>query len=325
MKTPSFWYRCDRGLAALALTPVTLVWRFVAALKSLTTWSYQPTIPVVVIGNLTAGGTGKTPLVATLAAEASKKGRKPVILMRGHGGNITAPHRVTADDSAHRVGDEAVWLQRFSPVVIALDRGAGARFITETIDQCDLIIMDDGLQNSSIQPSLRIAVFNGALGIGNGLVIPAGPLRQPLQEGLLMIDAAVITGVDEVSDQLRAKGYRGAIFTSRRHLNQRDLEAIAGKPVFAFAGICHPDGFYSMLRDAGITLTGTRSFSDHHPYTAAELMAMAKKAQVDGAMLVTTGKDYFRLNAVERQPVTVIGLETSLDGGLLNMIMKVRV
>ena len=326
MTPPSFWYQSRLNLGAILLWPFTLIWRFGTALKHLVAKPVHPPVPVVVVGNLTAGGTGKTPLVASLAVESAKKGRHPVILMRGHGGSKTAPYRVKPEDHAQDVGDEAKWLQSFAPVVIARNRGHGAGYIIDTIPECDLIIMDDGLQNPSIKTSLKIAVFNGNLGVGNGLVIPAGPLRQTLRSGLDLIDAAVITGDDKgVQAMLKSRGFKNPVFASSRHLNTTDIKAIQSTPVFAFAGIGYPDGFFDMLRDQGITLIGTRSFADHHPYTAAELMAMTKQAHADGAMLVTTEKDYARLSPNEQAQVTAIRLESKLDGTLLDMVMKARV
>ena len=335
MTPPSFWYQSRISprviLWVILLWPFTLVWRFGAWLKAIMATPFHPPVPVVVVGNLTAGGTGKTPLVASLAVESRRKGRHPVILMRGHGGIHHAPYRVKAGDTAHDVGDEAKWLQEFAPVVIARNRGHGARYIIDTIPECDVIIMDDGLQNPSIEASLKLAVFNGNLGVGNGMIIPAGPLRQSLRSGLDAIDAAVITGDDigqggvSVQKMLAAKGFKGPVFASTRHLNNADIKAISGKPVFAFAGIGYPDGFFNMLRDRGITLTGTRSFADHHPYTPAELMAMTKQAHADGAMLVTTEKDYARLSPNDQAQVTAIRLESKLDGSLLDMVMKARV
>ena len=326
MTPPSFWYQSSISILAILLWPISLIWRLGGWIKSQTTSAYQPPVPLVVVGNLTVGGTGKTPLVASLAVEAINKGRHPVILMRGHGGSITAPYRVKASDQAVDIGDEAKWLQSFAPVVIARHRGHGARYIMDTIPNCDLMIMDDGLQNPSINGHLKLAVFNGNLGIGNGLVVPAGPMRQPLREGLQNIDAAVITGDDHgIGAVLKSKGYQGVVFTSRRQLNSADINAVLGRPVFAFAGIGYPEGFFKMLTNAGVMLSGSRAFADHHPYTPAELMAMTKQARADGAILVTTEKDYARLTPNEQAQVTAIRLESKLDGSLLDMVLKARV
>ena len=326
MRAPAFWYRKGLSLPAILLAPLTVIWRLGSALKAIAAKPIKPSVPVVVIGNLTVGGTGKTPLVAALAEEALNQGRHPVILMRGHGGSIAGPHLVSAEDTAEMIGDEASWLRPFAPVVIARHRGKGAQFITETMPECDLIIMDDGLQNPTITPSLRVGVFNAQLGLGNGMVVPAGPLRQPFYDGLRQLDAAVINGEDDgLAALLRAKRFDGVIFNSRRHLKPNDIRALKNKPVLAFAGIGHPEGFFTMLRDAGITLSGSRAFPDHHPYSSAEIKAMSKQAAADGALLVTTEKDHQRLSADDQRHIISVGLETSLDGSLLDMVMKARV
>jgi len=162
--------------------------------------------------------------------------------------------------------------------------------------------------------------------LGNGMVVPAGPLRQPFYDGLRQLDAAVINGEDDgLAALLRAKRFDGVIFNSRRHLNPNDIRALKNKPVLAFAGIGHPEGFFTMLREAGITLSGSRAFPDHHPYSSAEMKAMSKQAAADGALLVTTEKDHQRLSADDQRHIISVGLETSLDGSLLDMVMKARV
>ena len=326
MKTPSFWYKNYLSVSALALWPLTLIWRLGGVLKAQFTKTVSPHIPVVIIGNLTAGGTGKTPLVASLAAEAKAKKRHPVILMRGHGGQIKKPHWVTPQDQAVLIGDEACLLRNFAPVVISPNRGEGAQFIEKIFPECDLILMDDGLQNPSIQSHFNIAVFNARLGIGNGMIIPSGPLREKFGKGLDKIDVAVITGDDTgFASILRKNGFDKLIFQSQRHLNPTQVKSIKGKRIMAFAGIGHPDGFFTMLKNAGLDVTSQRSFPDHHIFTKAELVALYKQAEADQAILVTTEKDFARLAKQDQDKIIPMRLETSLDGSLLDIVLKAQV
>lgn len=331
MKTPKFWYPPHRHptmlgrLISLSLWPLSLLWRLGAWGKKIAAKPYKAHIPVVAVGNITAGGTGKTPLVANIAIQATKAGMRPYILTRGHGGSEQGPHLVRQEDSAAQVGDEAKWLSQFGSVVVAARRGDGAKWIDDHALASRLIIMDDGLQNTSINPHLRIAVFSGSLGIGNGRIIPAGPLREPFSQGIAAVDAVVITGDDQADlHQILASAFPNKpLFSVRRHL---DPDAIAqiNTPVVAFAGIGNPDEFFAMLEAVGITLNSRHVFADHHPYSAAELAALKSRAAEAGATLVTTEKDLTRIDPTHQSGISAIPLVSDVDAGLLDIFMKKR-
>ena len=321
--TPSFWYPDHGSLSVMALLlwPLTWLWRWAAWLREKTASPYHPKTPTIVIGNITVGGTGKTPFVAALAEAAIATGRRPVILTRGYGGRVEGPHLVTDQDNADDVGDEACWLSRYAPVIVSRHRGKGAAWIDAHRPECDLIIMDDGLQNPSVIPHRRIAVFNGRLGIGNGHIIPAGPLREPW-DALNHYDAVVLTGDDNtgIRARIKALSITPSVFKADRHFKEDEITSIKGKAVFAFAGIGDPQSFYAMLKAEGVHLTGTRSFPDHHPYNDDEIAFLKKQAYHHHAMLVTTEKDMMRLTPDQAKGIHALGLKTHIERSFMDIL-----
>jgi len=325
--TPFFWYRRTRlgSLISYALLPLTLIWRGGAWLRRLGRTAYSSPLPMITVGNITAGGTGKTPLVALLAEEAQRRGLRPVILTRGHGGSLPGPLVVTGRHSAAEIGDEALMLAGMAPVVISRNRAAGAKLI-ESRHLGDLILLDDGLQHPSITHQQTVLVFKGSLGTGNEQIIPAGPLREPLHAGLARADAVAITGQDETGllAQIRKISPDLPLFSLERSLNADDLAALRGCRVVAFAGIGDPDGFFDLLAAANIDLAATRRFADHHPFTTAEIAELRALAQDNNAKLVTTSKDLMRLSAEARKDILAIRLETRADPALMDKLLGPR-
>ncbi len=249
-------------------------------------------LPVVCIGNFTAGGAGKTPMAIWVAEELKRLGRKPAFLSRGYGGTIAGPHLVDAGrDKSRSVGDEPLLLTKIALTVIARDRAAGARLI-ETLD-ADVIVMDDGLQNPSLAKDFVIAVVDAGAGLGNGLVIPAGPLRAPLAVQLPLVHAIVVVG-DDASWKLALPGWTGQIYRARLAALE-DASWLRGKPVVAFAGIGRPEKFFDTLKALGAKIVAARTYPDHHPYTDADAHQLASDAARHSATLVTTEKDHVRL------------------------------
>ena len=321
--TPYFWYP-EQGrftLASALLWPLTLLWRLGSFLKKITASPYQPRIPTVVIGNITAGGTGKTPLVMALHENTKRNGRKPVILTRGYGGKTAGPYLAQPEDHADIIGDEARLMVNKAPVVISRDRGKGARWIEDNIPDCDLIIMDDGMQNPTITPHKKIAVFNGSLGIGNGMVIPSGPLRERWG-ALKACDGVIISGDDKQNllAEINALNAELPVFHVSRKLNKEDIADIKGKDIIAFAGIGDPESFFYMLSSADVNLVNTYIFPDHYNYSSNEIAALKKEAEAKDALLVTTEKDYMRFDAEMGSDIKIIHLETILNESMMEIL-----
>lgn len=298
MRAPEFWQR-DGRLAVL-----------LAPLGGLTAWltarrvarpGWRAPVPVICCGNATAGGAGKTTLALDLAARLAA--RHPAFLTRGHGGEERGPHRVACGDTARRVGDEALLLAGVAPCWVAADRAAGAR--AALADGAGVLVMDDGLQNPTLVKDLSLLVIDGASGFGNGRLLPAGPLREPVAAAAARCQAAVLIGEDRAGALAQLPPTLAVL---RARLVQRDVAGLAGRRVFAFAGIGFPEKFFAGLRGAGVALAGTRAFPDHHVYAPAEIEAVLAEARRLRAEPVTTPKDAARLEPAQRDAVRVVGV-----------------
>lgn len=296
MREPPFWWR-DAGLGAALLAPVAQVYGAVAAMR-MARKGRRAGVPVVCIGNPTVGGAGKTPLALATVQMLAAAGERPALLSRGYGGSLAGPLRV--DPARHRaaeVGDEPLLLARAAPTIVARDRVKGAA--AALASGASVIVMDDGFQNPSLAKDFCVLVVDARRGVGNGRVIPAGPLRAPLAAQLARADALIVIG--EGRGAAAVERMRGAVpmFAARLAPDRDFVAALGGGRVLAFAGIGDPEKFFATLAAAGITVASRRPFADHHRYTRREAQALCEEADRDGLVLVTTEKDAARL---ERDP-----------------------
>ena len=301
MRAPAFWQ--DRhAVAGRLLAPLGNLYGAVTRWRLAHGHPWQAPIPVICIGNLTAGGTGKTPIVRDLATRLVRAGRRPHILSRGHGGAARGPLRIDPErHDAAAAGDEPLLLARDAPCWIAADRASGARAIAAAGG--DVILMDDGFQNPSLVQDLKILVVDGEAGFGNGRLIPAGPLREPVERGLARADAIVLMGPDR-ADIASMISSRLPIFPAA--LVSPSGDRLDGVKVVAFAGIGRPEKFRATLTGIGADLVVFRAFPDHHPYSRKELETLAADAQRSSATLVTTEKDWVRLPTAWRVRILAI-------------------
>lgn len=289
MMAPDFW-RSD-GLLPMLLSPLSFGMRVGAWARQMTTTAYNAPVPVLCVGNLVAGGAGKTPVAIALGRLLAARGKAVHFLSRGYGGRKTGPLRVDPDrHSAADVGDEPLLLARTAPSWIARDRGAGARAAVAAGAQ--IIVMDDGFQNPGVAKDFSIIVVDGGYGFGNGRVMPAGPLREPLAAGLGRADAIVLMEPDDAGI---AQLLPPSPPLLRAVLTPDTSIAVSGRAVFAFAGIARPEKFFATLENLGALIAGRRSFDDHHPYTDADLTELLDSAEHANASPVTTEKDAMRL------------------------------
>ena len=303
MHAPDFWQ--TDGLAGRLLDPVGRVYGLAGRLRQ--RWATPETVdvPVICIGNLTAGGAGKTPTAIAVARQLLAGGSSPHFLTRGYGGRLAGPVQVDPDGhDAEAVGDEPLLLARTAATWVSADRIAGARAAVAA--GASHIVMDDGLQNPHLAKDLSLLVVDGAVGFGNGRLIPAGPLREPLGQALSRIDAAIVIGEDRVG--LDATLPADLLKLSAELVPDGDPDHLKGRRVLAFAGIGRPAKFYATLRDFGAEIVETRSFPDHHPYRAGEIEALIARAGQFDAACITTEKDHVRLplnlgKSVENLPV----------------------
>jgi tetraacyldisaccharide 4'-kinase len=289
MREPSFWWR-DAGLAAGLLAPLAACYGAIAA-RRLAGAGADAGLPVLCVGNFTLGGAGKTPAVMMLAKMLQAAGGKPFCLSRGYGGSADGPTYVHAQsDSAARVGDEALLLARVAPTVVSRDRVAGA--VAARAAGASVVIMDDGLQNSSLVKDFTLAVVDGRRGIGNSRVFPAGPLRAPLEAQLAHSDALLIVGDSSGAGHVVAAAGKLRVFHGQLVPDPAAITALKAKNVLAFAGIGDPEKFFTTLTQAGITIAQRKAFGDHHRFTSEEAALLTRHA---GLTLVTTEKDHARI------------------------------
>lgn len=311
MRTPRFWSnRAPNGTARL-LKPLGHIYAHATARRVARPARYTAPIPVLCVGNLTVGGTGKTPTVVHLIRAFQARGLKPHVLSRGYGAQDKGPLEVDiARHRAAQVGDEPLMLAAFAPVTIAQDRAAGARTIAEK-GEADLIIMDDGFQNPDVAKTSSLLVFDGAVGIGNGLAIPAGPLREDVEKGLARADAALIIG----EDKSRVTGRIGSacpIFQGALKPGPETMW-LKGQRVTAFAGIGRPQKFFDTLTEIGAEICGTFPFPDHHRYKAQDLLLIDRHCASTGSIAVTTEKDAVRLPPSRQGRVSIVRVDLLLD------------
>jgi len=298
---PAWWYGSDGGLAARCLQPFAVAWSAISTGRYRREVPYRAKLPVICVGNFTAGGTGKTPLALCVADELARLGRRPAFLTRGFGGGSPGPRWVEAtSDSAAEVGDEPLLLARAWPTLLARDRRAGARAIEAGDRSADVIVMDDGLQNPQLAKDLVLAVVDGRRGVGNGRVMPAGPLRAPLDFQLGLTDAVVVNmphaGVEEsrTAEWLR-QSFPGPVLAAS--VEPRDpVPWLEAARVVAFAGIGVPQRFFDLLGRLGADVVRAVAFTDHHVFSAADARRLLGLAQAHSALLVTTEKDWARLD-----------------------------
>jgi len=308
-ETPRFWQR-DNWLARL-LSPLSCFYYLGYLIKTRFARPYTSKIPVLCLGGVVAGGSGKTPTLHAFAHLIQKHGlyQKPVILLRGYGGRITAPTLV--DLSTHTytdVGDEALLHASILPTIVSADRAAGAK-LAEQIE-ADIILMDDGLQNNSLTKTVSILVYDSQQGLGNGRLLPAGPLREPLAKALAKTSAIVQIGKDRLGSD---KPVIDAKIIST-------ATPASGKTYLAFAGLGRPEKFKATLKEQGFRISEFVSFPDHHPYDDNDIKKLT--ALAEGKTLITTAKDWVRIPAFYRYGIEVLPvvLQFNDENAALNIV-----
>ncbi|EBA05020.1 tetraacyldisaccharide 4'-kinase [Rhodobacteraceae bacterium HTCC2150] len=324
MKPPLFWYQKPSWKSAF-LAPLASIYAFATARRIAKKPALNAEVPVVCIGNINAGGTGKTPTVIALVQHLIERGKNPHILSRGFGGDEKSALRVREDMPASRVGDEPLLLAAFAPTWIGADRTETAK--QAVADGADILIMDDGFQNPGLAKDISVIVVDASRGFGNGRVLPAGPLREPVAKGLARADVVISIGHERAQARFDADwAPRVSVPRIAGHLAPLPMGIDwKGLRALAFAGIGHPAKFFETLRNEGVEIVQSVALDDHQPLSTSLLQRLQAEARLRGAQLVTTEKDAVRLPQSMRAEVLTMPVRLQLDDwAVINQLLDTR-
>jgi tetraacyldisaccharide 4'-kinase len=331
LRAPRFWWRETPTLLARLLQPLGFLYGQIT-LRRMRQPGTEAGLPVICVGNFIAGGAGKTPTAIAIAGLLEGLREKPFVLMRGYGGRLAGP--VEVDPDRHRavdVGDEPLLMARHARTVIARDRVAGARLARGL--GASIVVMDDGLQNPSLVKHLRLAVVDGASGAGNGLCLPAGPLRAPLAAQMSEVDAVIVIGPGRAGDRVAAvaRAQKKPVVSATLKPADDAAARLRGQKVVALSGIGRPEKFTATLREAGATVIAEQAHGDHHAYGEADVATALGAAREHGALVATTEKDWTKLaplwptkalGSLVVVPVSLVFAEPAAITGLLSTLAK---
>ena len=317
MRAPGFWRQ--KGGLSMALAPIGRAYAMAGRISRLRT-PWRAPIPVVCVGNVVVGGAGKTPLALSIGARLIARGRATHFLTRGYGGRLKGPIRVDKDQYDVRdVGDEALLLADVAPTWVSGDRAAAARTAIDA--GADVLVMDDGMQNSTLVKTNTFLVVDGEYGFGNEEIIPAGPLRETVADALERTNEVVIVGPDESELEIRLRRHV-TVLRASFVVPSENAQALRGRRIVAFAGIARPVKFLRTLAQIGCDVVRTYEFADHHVFSIDEVMQIVETANGLDATPVTTTKDAIRLPSLARPMVTALPIEVAWqDEAALNQIL----
>jgi tetraacyldisaccharide 4'-kinase len=300
-RAPEFWAR--DGVPARLLAPLSPLVAHITA-RRLARPGFHAAVPVVCVGNVTVGGAGKTTVALDLGTRLIARGAAPHFLLRGYGGRVRGVQRVDPAHTAAQVGDEALLLADIAPTWVGADRAAAARAAIAA--GAGMLVMDDGLQNPDLHKDVSLLVIDGNTGFGNGRVLPAGPLREPVAAGARRCQAAVLIGEDRAGALAQLPPNLPVL--RARLAPGPEAGGFAGRRVLAFAGIARPEKFFATLRETGADVVATRAFADHHAFAQRDLERLLAEARHLGAIAVTTAKDAVRVPPGFRGAVAVLSV-----------------
>jgi tetraacyldisaccharide 4'-kinase len=315
VRTPAFW--SDNSTLSQVLHPISKLYEFINRLRYSFIRPAKFPIPVLCIGNITAGGSGKTPVALHIGRLLKERNAGAFFLSRGYGGTLKGPVMVDPKKhSAREVGDEPLLLAQVLPTIISKNRVQGARLALQK--GAKLIVMDDGFQNPSIAKTCSILVLDGKIGLGNGRIIPAGPLREAPENAFKRAHAVIILNRSTAIPPIPA-----GIMVLQGKTRLQNAANLKGKKIFAFCGLAYPHKFYDALHAAGANMAGTSSFADHHLYSDIDMNKLLAQSITQDAALITTHKDAVRVPEKFRDCIATVDMNIDFDDErMLELLIK---
>jgi tetraacyldisaccharide 4'-kinase len=291
---PKFWQK--KNLLSYLLLPLSWLYRLAGLLRDVFAKNYKFPAFVVCVGNATVGGGGKTQIVAFLAQELQQLGYKVLLVTKAYGGNLRSAKIVSKNDDAVEVGDESILLAQYAQVLAAKSILAAAKIIN-SMPEIDVIIFDDGMQSPYFHKDYNILVCDAGRGVGNNMLLPAGPLRQKFSLAVKKADSVIVMGgLEGIIDQIFLQELQfssKALFSAFMQAAQH--QSAETDRYLAFCGIGNPERFYDLLQKSAFDVQETKSFPDHHYYSVDEIEDLKLNASKRGLKLVTTRKDYVKI------------------------------
>ena len=314
IKNPKFWYKKDivSKLISYFLSPISLIWILLSLIKKFFSKPYKTKLKVICIGNLTIGGTGKTPFAISTFNWLKELGYNPVFLTRGYSGKENGPTEVKTFHTHFNVGDEALLLSKVGTTIVAKNRSVGARFIEKHKNNFDIIIMDDGLQNHQLYKDLNILLVDRESFFGNEYCLPAGPLRETVRHGIKKINAIILTGNYENEIDINNKFIKKVPIFNSKIIPDNSIQN-KNQKYLAFCGLSNSSKFYKTLEKNKFHIAKTKSFPDHYKYNDIDIINLKKEAQNQDLKLITTEKDYVKIANKDKKSFDVLCIKLDLE------------
>ena len=327
INTPEFWYKKDliSKFKTLLLLPFSIVWILLSLIKKNFVKRYKSHLKVICIGNLSIGGTGKTPFSIQTYKILEILGYKPVFLTRGYRGLTKGPILVNKSHNHKDVGDEALLLSKVGTTIVSSNRCIGAKYIENLKKNYDIIIMDDGLQNYQLEQDIKLLLIDKKLLFGNGYCIPAGPLRQTITQGLKKIDAIIFTGDGDIKDI--NLNFINNIQNFDTKLEIKNTFKTKQNNFLAFCALGNPIKFFNTLKKNNFKIVLTKSFPDHYEYKNKDINTLREEADNRNLKLITTEKDYVKIDDKENE-ISVLPIEINFskaDGNKFKSFLKEKI
>ena len=327
INTPEFWYKKDliSKFKTLLLLPFSIVWILLSLIKKNFAKRYKSHLQVICIGNLSIGGTGKTPFSIQTYKILEILGYKPVFLTRGYRGLTKGPILVNKSHNHKDVGDEALLLSKVGTTIVSSNRCIGAKYIENLKKNYDIIIMDDGLQNYQLEQDIKLLLIDKKLLFGNGYCIPAGPLRQTITQGLKKIDAIIFTGDGDIKDI--NLNFINNIQNFDTKLEIKNTFKTKQNNFLAFCALGNPIKFFNTLKKNNFKIVLTKSFPDHYEYKNKDINTLREEADNRNLKLITTEKDYVKIDDKENE-ISVLPIEINFskaDGNKFKSFLKEKI